>query len=144
LRDFYERYIAAFNARDAAAFAGFFHLPVTIFPLPPSDDGKAGRPPVVVTEAAQLWPTLPDIWTRSTIDDVRVVADGFQPRDAFTERRDRRPALQVTVTRWAEEEPYEQVHVLYLLARQHGRLGITAMVPLAMADGPPAGRRDQA
>jgi hypothetical protein len=138
LRDFYERYIAAFNARDEAAFAGFFHLPVTIWPLA-SRGGHDGRAPVVVTDMAHLWPALPAAWTRSTIDEMRVVADAsaFRPRDQFTERRDRRPALQVTVTRWAGDQPYEQVHVLYLLARQDGRLGITAMVPLATADAPP-------
>ena len=137
LRDFYERYIAAFNARDADAFAGFFHLPVTIFPLA-SDDKHAGRPPTIVTDMAHLWPTLPAKWTQSTIDDVRVVADAtaFDPRDGLTERRERRPALQATVTRWAGDEPYEQVHVLYLLAREQGRLGIKAMVPLAVADRP--------
>jgi hypothetical protein len=146
LCDFYEQYIAAFNARDVAAFAGFFHLPVTILPLL-SDDGRhTGKPPVVVTEMAQLWPTLPSTWTRSTIDEMRVVADAsaFRPRDEFTEPRERRPALQVTVTRWAGDVPYEQVHVLYLLTREDGRLGIKAMVPLAIAEGPPIARRDQA
>lgn len=135
LREFYEQYIAAFNARDVAAFARFFHLPVTIFPLPSNDERQAGRPPRVVTEIAPLWPTLPPEWTRSTIDDVRVVADAtaFAPREGFTERGERRPALQVTVTRWAGNEPYEQVHVLYMLTRENGRLGIKAMVPLAVA-----------
>ena len=52
--------------------------------------------------------------------------------------------MRVTVTRWAGDLPYEQVHVLYLLTREQGRLGIKAMVPLAMADGPPAAPRDQA
>jgi hypothetical protein len=142
LRDFYERYIAAFNARDVAAFAGFFHLPVTILPLPSDDERQIGRPPVVVTEMAQLWPTLPATWTRSTIDEIRVVADetAFRPRDEFTERGDRRPALQVTVTRWAGDEAYQQVHVLYLLTRENGGLGIKAMVPLAVAEGPQIGR----
>jgi hypothetical protein len=140
LRDFYERYIAAFNARDTAAFAGFFHLPVTIFPLA-SDDKHAGRPPVVVTDMAHLWPTLPPWWTRSSVDDLRIVAEqsAFRPRAGFTEPRDRRPALQVTVTRWAGDEPYEQVHVLYLVTREQGRLGIKAMVPLAVADRPTTG-----
>jgi hypothetical protein len=143
LREFYERYIAAFNARDAAAFAGFFHLPVTIFPLPSDDERRAGTPPVVVTEMARLWPSMPTTWTRSTVDDIRILADAtaFTPRDEFTERRDRRPALQVTVTRWAGDVPYEQVHVLYLLTRDDGRLGIKAMVPLAIAEGPPVSRR---
>jgi hypothetical protein len=133
LRSFYERYIAAFNARDVAAFAEFFHLPVTVFAL----SGDDGRPPVIVTEMARLWPTLPARWTKSTIDEIRVLADGdaFHPRDGLIEDRDRRPALQVTVTRWAGSEPYEQVHVLYLLTYEHGRLGIKAMVPLAVAHG---------
>ena len=146
LRDFYEQYIAAFNARDTAAFAGFFHLPVTILPAPSDDDRQAGRPPVVMTEMAQLWPTLPAKWTRSTIDELRVVADAtaFRARDGFTERWERRPALQATVTRWAGDEPYEQVHVLYLLTREDGRLGIKTMVPLAVAGGPPTGQPDGA
>ena len=42
LRDFYEQYIAAFNARDTDAFAGFFHLPVTIVPLASDDDQRGG------------------------------------------------------------------------------------------------------
>ena len=142
LRDFYERYIAAFNARDTAAFAGFFHLPVTILPLSADDERQAGRPPVMATEMAQLWPSLPGTWTKSTIDEVRIVADGdaFRPRDGLAEERDRRPVLQVTVTRWAGDEPYEQVHVLYLLTHEGGRLGIKAMVPLAMAQSPETGR----
>jgi hypothetical protein len=135
LRDFYERYIAAFNARDTAAFADFFHLPVTIMPLGADDERQAGRPPVMATEMTQLWPTLPGRWTQSTIDEIRVIADGdaFQPRDGLAEVRDRRPVLQVTVTRWAGDQPYEQVHVLYVLTHEHGRFGIKAMVPLAMA-----------
>ena len=141
LRDFYERYIAAFNARDTAAFPGFFHLPVTILPLPADDGPQAGRPPVLVTEPAQLWPTLPAKWTRSTIDEIRVLADAvaFQSRSELTERRPRRPAIQAAVTRWAGDEPYEQVHVLYLLTREDGHLGIKAMVPLAVAEGPSSG-----
>jgi hypothetical protein len=146
LRDFYERYIAAFNARDASAFAGFFHLPVTIFSLPSNDGRQVGRPPRVVADIERLWPVLPATWTRSTIDDIRVVADdtSFTPREGFVESGERRPALQVTVTRWAGDEPYEQVYVLYLLTRENGHLGIKAMVPLAVADRLPTGRHGQA
>jgi hypothetical protein len=134
LRAFYSRYIDAFNERDNDAFSACFHLPVTVFPLN-ADDRPAGRPPTVVTEVEQLWPAMPSHWTRSTIDDLRVVADeaAFTARDGFAEARARRPALQVTVTRWASDEPYEQVHVIYLLTREQGRLGIKAMVPLALA-----------
>jgi hypothetical protein len=137
LHDFYEAYIAAFNAQDAVTFPQFFHLPVTIMPLP-VDGGDAGRdatPPVVVTDSARLWPTLPAKWTRSTIDEVRVVADmdAYTPRAGFADRGQRRPAINATVTRWAGDVPYEQVHVMYLLDRRNGHLGICAMVPLAVA-----------
>src|SRR4051812_41167796 len=136
IRDFYERYIAAFNARDAAAFASFFPLPVTILSLPSDDERRVGRPPAIVTEVEKLWPAMPETWTRSTIDELRVLADesAFAPRDGFSERGGRRPAIQATVTRWAGDQPYEQVHVLYLLTRENGRLGIKAMVPLAVAN----------
>jgi uncharacterized protein (TIGR02246 family) len=142
MRDFYERYIAAFNARDAAGFATFFHLPVTILSLPSDDERRLGRPPAIVTEVEKLWPAMPETWTRSSIDAVRVLADdsAFTPRIGFSERSGRRPAIQATVTRWAGDEPYEQVHVLYVLTRENGRLGIKAMVPLAVAN---ADRRNQ-
>ena len=142
LPDFYERYIDAFNARDEAAFAGFFHLPVSILRLPGDGADPAGATPTLVTDPAQLWPVLPATWTRSTIDELRVVADAtaFTPRSVFADRSPRRAALQATVTRWAGDEPYEQVHVLYVLAREDGRLGIKAMVPLAVADRPASAR----
>jgi len=135
LGDFYVRYIDAFNARDEAAFFGCFHLPVSIMRLPTGGGDAAGSTPIVVTDPDRLWPVLPPTWTRSTIDAVRVVADdhAFTPRDGFAERTPRRAAIEATVTRWAGDEPYEQVHVLYLLAREDGRLGIKAMVPLALA-----------
>jgi hypothetical protein len=140
LGDLYERYIAVFNARDEAAFAGFFHLPVTILRLPVGAGDPTGVAPIVVTDMAQLWPVLPPTWTRSTIDDVRIVADAaaFTPRAGFADRSARRAVLQVTVTRWAGDEPYEQVHVLHVLTREDGRFGIKAMVPLAVASPPPA------
>ena len=139
LRDLYVRYIEAFNARDETAFVGFFHLPVSILRLPVGGADAAGITPILVTDPDQLWPVLPATWTRSTIDTVRVVADhtAFTPREGFVERGPRRAALEVTVTRWAGDEPYEQVHVLYLLTREDGRLGIKAMVPLAVAAPPP-------
>jgi hypothetical protein len=140
LRDFYERYIDAFNGRDEATFAGSFHLPVSILRLPIDHDDPTGATPQLVTDATQLWPVLPPTWTRSTIDELRVLADdaAYTPRAGFADRSPRRAALQVTVTRWAGDEPYEQVHVLYVLTREDGRLGIKAMVPLAIA-GPSTG-----
>ena len=139
---FYERYIDAFNARDEPTFAGCFHLPVSILRLPADGVDPTGAVPIVVTDVDQLWPVLPATWTRSTIDDVRVVADdaAYAPRSGFAERSPRRPVLQATVTRWAGDEPYEQVHVMYVLAREDGRLGIKAMVPLAIAGAPTGGR----
>jgi len=135
LVDLYVRYIDAFNARDEAAFVEFFHLPVSILRLPTDGADTAGTTPILVADPSQLWPSLPPTWTRSTIDDLRVLADddAFTPRPGFADRSPRRVALQVTVTRWAGDEPYEQVHVLYLLTREGGRLGIKAMVPLAVA-----------
>jgi hypothetical protein len=135
LVDLYTRYIDAFNARDEVAFVEFFHLPVSILRLPTGGGDAAGTTPTVVVDPTQLWPALPPTWTRSTIDDLRVLADdaAFRPRAGFAELSPRRAALQVTVTRWAGDEPYEQVHVLYLLTHEHGRFGIKAMVPLAIA-----------
>lgn len=137
LREFYDGYIDAFNRGDRAAFAACFHLPATIVHAPRYDDRRAGRPLVVVTETAQLWPPLPSHWTRTTIDDVRPVSDlaAFTPRDGLDERGGRRPAILATVTRWATDgAPYEQLHVLYVLTREGGHLGIKSMVELAVAD----------
>jgi hypothetical protein len=136
LAEFYDRYLAAFNSRDEAAFAEFFHLPVAIFPLSPDDERQAGKGPVIVAEMAQLRATLPTKWTKSTLDHLRIVGDTsvYNPRDSLAEGHPRRLALEATVTRWAGDDPYEQVHVLYLLARRGGRLGIMAMAPLAAAD----------
>lgn len=134
LRAFYERYIAAFNAHDEAAFFDCFNLPVGALRLPSAAGDPAATAPRTITDPAALWPTLPPTWTRSTIDDVRIVADeAFAPRAGFVERTPRRAALEVTVTRWAGETPYEQVHVLYLLTNEDGHLGIKTMIPLAIA-----------
>src|SRR5436190_23840207 len=99
LGDFYERYIDAFNRRDEARFYGFFHLPVTILRLPAHGADPTGAAPHLVTDAAKLWPVLPSTWTRSTIDDVRVVADerAFAPRAGFAGRSPRRAAPEAPV-----------------------------------------------
>jgi hypothetical protein len=134
LRSFYERYIAAFNDRNEQAFLGCFNLPVSVLRLPAGGMDPVAAPLGGVTAPDALWPALPSKWTRSTIDDIRVVADdAFVPRSGFVERSPRRAALEVTVTRWAGESPYEQIHVLYLLTSEAGHLGIKAMVPLAIA-----------
>ena len=129
-RALYEHYIDVFNARDEASFTACFHVPVTITRLPAGgDDG----PPVVIDDATRLWPVLPAHWTRSTIDELRVLPEQFTPRPELAARPPQRVVLEATVTRWAGDDPYEQVHVLYVLARRDGRLGIQAMVPLAVA-----------
>ncbi len=134
LRQLYTRYIDAFNARDEETFAGFFHLPVSVLRLPVDGTDPPGAAPTLVTDVADLWPVLPPTWTRSTVDELLVVADDFTPRAGFADRTSRRAVLQATVTRWAGDEPYEQVHALYVLTREDGRLGIKSMVPLAVAN----------
>jgi hypothetical protein len=136
LHDFYDRYLAAFNARDDTAFAAFFHLPVTIFPLPSAGEHHGVKAPVIVAEMGQLRARLPAKWTKSALDHLHVLGDAgdYTPRDGLAEPQPRRLAITATVTRWAGDQPYEQVHVLYLLGRKDGRLGITAMAPLASAD----------
>ena len=73
--DFYERYIAAFNAGDREGFAEFFHLPVTVVHAPRYDDRRAGRPLALVTDPSALWAPLPDYWARSTIDSIVRLGD---------------------------------------------------------------------
>ncbi len=139
LRDFYERYIEAFNAGDRAGFAGFFHLPLTVVHAPRYDDRRAGRPLATVTDPAQLWAPLPPYWARTTIDAVISLADAapFVPRDGLVPADSDRPGLVATVTRWhADGAPYEHLHVLYLLTRESGRLGIKVLVELSVATRP--------
>ena len=136
LVDFYERYIAAFNDRDRATFASFFHLPVTVVPPGRYDERRAGRPLPQITDAESLWAPLPGHWARSTIDAVVPLpaAAPFRAHAGLVERDAFRPGLLATVTRRrADDSPYEHLHVLYLLTREGGRLGIKVMVELAAA-----------
>lgn len=139
LVEFYERYMEAFNRGDRAAFAGFFHLPLTVVHAGRYDERRAGRALSVVTDPTLLWAPLPDHWASSTVDSVVPLHElaGFEPRPELVERPGRRPALLVTVTRWRDDgRPYEQVQVLYLLTREGGRLGIKTLVELAAAVEP--------
>lgn len=136
ISDFYERYIEAFNAGDRAAFAGFFHLPITVVHGPRYDDRRAGRALATVTDPAKLWAPLPPHWARTTIDAVVPLEDAapFVPRDGLAVTDKFRPAILATVTRWhADGAPYEHLHVLYLLTREAGRLGIKVLVELSTA-----------
>jgi hypothetical protein len=142
LVDFYERYIAAFNARDRAGFASFFHLPVTVVPPTRYDERRSGRSLPQITDAETLWAPLPGHWARSTIDAVVPLSDAapFVAHDGLVGRDDFRPAVLATVTRRrADDSPYEHLHVLYLLTREDGRLGIKVMIELAAAMAPRSG-----
>ena len=58
-------------------------------------------------------------------------------------RDDFRPGVLATVTRRrADDSPYEHLHVLYLLTREDGRLGIKVMIELAAAAAPRDADRD--
>ena len=139
LVEFYGRYITAFNAGDRAAFAEFFHLPLTVLHAARYDERRAGRALAVITDPSRLWAPLPGHWERTTIDEVLPVAAAapFSARHGLTERGTRRPGLFATVTRWsADGAPYEQIHVLYLLTGEDCQLGIKVMVELGVADRP--------
>ena len=139
LADFYERYIAAFNTGDQAAFAGFFNFPITVVHAPRHDDRRAGRPLAVVGDIDALWAPLPEHWVRSTIDSVVPLADAapFAARDGLAQTDDFRPGILATVTRWhTDGQPYEHLHVLYLLSREAGHLGIKTIIELASARRP--------
>lgn len=139
LLDFYERYIAAFNAGDREGFAGFFHLPVTVVHAGRYDDRRSGRPLALLTDPASLWAPLAGSWVRSTIDSIVPLADAspFVPHDGLNERPGTRPGLLATVTRWHEDgSPYQHIQALYLLTRESGRLGIKVLVELTTADRP--------
>jgi hypothetical protein len=139
LFDFYRRYIESFNARDEAAFASFFHLPVTMVHAPRYDERRSGRPLPIVTEPGQLLGQVPEHWARSEIDQVTPLTDvaGFAPHSGLVGRGERRAGILANVTRWnTEGRPYQQICALYVLTRESGRLGIKVLVELAVADLP--------
>lgn len=139
LVEFYRRYIEAFNARDEAAFASFFHLPVSVVHAPRYDERRAGRPLAMVTEPGLLLGQVPAHWARSTVEKMTPLVDvaGFVPREGLVERDARRPGILATATRWdTEGRPYQQINALYVLTREGGRLGIKVLVELAVADLP--------
>ena len=139
LTDFYERYMEVFNERDHAAFAAFFHLPVTVVHTPRYDERRAGRTLATVNDTSAWAAPLPAHWERSTIDTLVPIEQvaGFVPREGLEQVDSFRAGLFATVTRWhIDGEPYEHLHVLYLLTREAERLGIKAIVELAAAHRP--------
>lgn len=133
LHEFYERYIAAFNAGDAAAFAACFHPPVTML-RPDRGVAEPGGQTVVVEDDPGRFPSqMPAHWARSSIDAVTVLDDAAPLilRDGLPEPRHRRRALVTSVSRWDHGgNRYEQVQALYLLSEREGRWGITFLADL--------------
>jgi hypothetical protein len=131
--EFFERYMAAFNARDRAAFEAFFHLPVTFLPPPPYR--REGALPALTTPE-QLWAGFLPAGALSTMDSFTTLGDAlpFPAGDDLVERHDRHVgALAVATRRDRHGRPYQRVEALYVLTRQHGRLGIKLMAVLAVA-----------
>jgi len=136
LVDFYERYIEVFNRQAHEEFAAFFHLPVTVMHATRYDGRRAGRPLVSVSDPTAWSGPLPGHWDHSTIDSLVPLEDvaGFVPHAELVPDGPHREGLLATVSRWHRDgEPYEQMHVLYLLTREGGRLGIKVVVELSSA-----------
>lgn len=138
LREFYERYIAAFNARDADAFAACFHPPVTI--LTPGGGGRAGAPPSsIIDDPGGMIARMPERWSYSSVDAVTALDDAapFAVAAGLPEPRHRRRGLVSVVSRWDHQGVrYEQIHSLYLLAERDGRWGITFLTDLGFTRRP--------
>jgi hypothetical protein len=132
LHEFYEGYIAAFNARDADAFAACFHPPVTML----SGRGalRPGESPCSVVDDPGGFPgQMPAHWSHTTIDAVTALDDvaPFTIAAGLPEPRRRRKGLVTSVSRWDQEGTcYEQVQALYLLSERDGRWGITVVADL--------------
>jgi hypothetical protein len=139
--EFYERYIAAFNAGDRAAFGACFHPPVTIVHSPRYDERRAGRALAVVDDAEALLAPLPPHWKRSEITELTTVGDAVPfaasegIAEGLVERDDRRVVIVATATRFdTDDRAYQRIQALYVLTREEGRLGIKVLAELARAD----------
>ena len=142
LTAWYERYIEVFNAGDREAFAAHFHPPVTVLHATRYDERRAGRPLPIVSEAGNLWAPLPRHWARSSIDSVTALSEvaSFVPRAGLEPHDEPREGIIATVTRWDHDDrPYQQIGAMYLLTREHGRLGIKVLVELGLAELPRRG-----
>jgi hypothetical protein len=139
LGDFYDRYIAAFNACDHDAFSRFFHPPVTVLHATRYDDRRAGRALPVLGELSSM-ESRPSHWKRTTVESVVELSDAGPALETFTpappaDRPEGRPGLLTVVTRWDHEDrPYQRIRTLYLLTREEGSLGIKVLVELDTAN----------
>lgn len=137
LVDFYERYIAAFNALDAEAFAGFFHLPVMYLGTARPDERGRGLSLGVITEPQAMLSRLPAHWARSTIESISALDDLGVPLDFADAVKVHGPrhGLVANVTRWNKDgEPYQRIRALYLLTRDNGQLGLKVIAELAVVN----------
>ncbi|MPY93977.1 MAG: hypothetical protein GEV08_13215 [Acidimicrobiia bacterium] len=139
LVDFYEGYIAAFNARDAVAFGACFHPPVTMM-RPARHDGRADEQAfTVVEDPGSFALQMPAHWSRSTIDSLVALGEAapFAVSLGLPAPRARRLGIIADVSRWDHDgQLYEQVQALYLLAHRGGRLGIKFMADLGFTRRP--------
>ena len=141
LGDFYDRYIATFNACDHEAFAGFFHPPVTVVHATRYDDRRAGRALAVLDDLSTM-ESRPSQWKHTTVQSVVELADAGPALEAYspappTDRPEGRSGLLTVVTRWNhEDQPYQRIQTLYLLTRETGALGIKVLVELDTANLP--------
>jgi ketosteroid isomerase-like protein len=139
LAEFYQRYIAAFNACDHEAFAAFFHPPVTVLHATRYDERRAGRA-LAVLEDLSTMATRPVRWSHTTVDSVIELTDTGPSLAALTtlgsgDRPEPRPGLVTIVTRWDQAgAAYQRIQAHYLLTREQGQLGIKVLVELDVAD----------
>ena len=131
---FFEKYMAAVNARDEDAFDACFHPPVVAMMAPAHDEQGVGQSLLTISEPKILLNLLPEHWSRSTVDSV-VALDAAVPfsDQALLEGPELyRRGLVTTFTRWNREgRAYERLQFLYLLTRQDGGLGIKLASELA-------------
>jgi hypothetical protein len=133
LQDFYERYIAAFNARDAEAYAACFHAPVTMMRADRGGDRPDDAPFTIVEDPGAFPARMPAHWSHSTVDSVSTLGDAlpFAIADGLPEPRGRRLGVMAVASRWDHDgQRYEQVQALYLLSRREGKLGIKFIAEL--------------
>jgi hypothetical protein len=128
---FFERFIAAYNARDEDAFAGCFNLPVTAVG-PPPDDPFDGAPLPVLTTEEELHALLPPPGDYRTVDSVRSLHE-LAPFVGDGAAVDARPGMIATISRRDfSGRTHQRLQALYLLSFQDGRLGIKVAAQLAL------------
>lgn len=123
-----DRYLAAWNARDADAFAATFHYPHARLSPAASGDGLWRSAERYAAEV-DFAPLVAAGWVRSHWEARTVVHAGADKvHVAGRARRDD-----------ADDQPLETLQTLYVLARQEGRWGVQARFSAGPpADGPAA------